>query len=251
MYNVVELHLPISRWFALLSTCLVTVSFSFIFLAIPAGIFEKPESCFLAPLAVGVTFGLCIFFAVIALGFYMTSLIMKMKDLFGVRTETLLDVIGFFITSAVGLLFNLFVNRVGFQFSSLMYQVAVSAYLFYSVTLIGIIPVVRSFFARHTPTEADLKDLTVWLENDQLRAVFKEYSRSELALENILFYEECLSIKRKNAISQVDADHIISNFLQASSPLEINITSKNKVPVVCSNKYVNTSCSSISIIHRV
>lgn len=231
-----------SRIFSFICTVLVVVAFGVLLLAIPSGIFEKPDGCFLAPIAVAVTFTLCIIFSMAAMLFFGISLVLRMNDPFGIRMETLFDMLGFIATSAIGLVSNIFMTTLGFQFASLLYQVCISAYLFYSITLTGIVPVLRSFCTRNALNimDSNLKDLNVWLENDTLRGIFKHYSKSELAVENVLFYEECLAIARSKHISQAHVQHIVSNFLHPNASLEINVNTQKKLAIVRTKYYYFT-----------
>lgn len=96
----------------------------------------------------------------------------------------------------------------------------------------GLLTSLRTFCWKKTISNATIEqnDLEQLLSNQRFIAVFKPYCKSELALENILFFEEVMRFKKTSASNlqqlQIHADQIVRSFIDtATSFWELNISS--------------------------
>lgn len=110
--------------------------------------------------------GVLVAFAVLSILLLIGSVICKVRDVFLIRMEIILDSVAFIICAVINSSFVPSPVTTG----NLTNIIASTVYMICNVFLSGIIPTIRSFASSD---EEDVYALTTWLDDDEKRAIFK------------------------------------------------------------------------------
>lgn len=147
--------------------------------------YSTPFPCVISLTNLGIIIGACIFAIGISVVLFFISLCLKIEDRFGLRWEIAIDNVMFLIYAIVALVSSLTLSRTIPALSNLFLILGLALYFFFNITIVGLIPVLRTWRNHTKLSIGDISSMNTWLESDSLRAIFKEFCKSELSLENI------------------------------------------------------------------
>jgi hypothetical protein len=195
-----------------------------------ANIWRSSDSCAASMPVSYVLIGVGVFICVVCVILFFCTI--RIPDIFGIRREFIFDVviaIGVIIFTVIALVVNL--NKLERDTWSL--RIGFYLYGLAALTNSGLVPALRTFWWSRKVKVATQQNFEELLKNARFLEVFKKYCKQELALENMLFYEEVLNFKKESGEKQKElAKQICRSFLNNTSIMELNVNLQHRQQAV-------------------